>query len=441
MQSHTPDRDAYERKTLERPSRSGTDSGGASLPPDLSRLDRRMKRLAIAVAVLFLIAFGVVEASRFFATRGLASQTAVLAAAPAVVETAEARPAAGGQGLTLPGETHAWYESTIYARVAGYVAKWNVDIGDHVHKGQVLAEIETPELDAQLVAARAKLKAAEADVQVREAEAEFGRTTYARWNDAPEGVVSTQEREDKKAGFDSANARLASARAQASLDQADVDRFEAFEKFKSVTAPYDGTIIERRIDIGNLVTAGSSSGTTPLYRMTQDDPMRVWVDVPQAAAGDLMKTGIPVVIATNQVPSRRFEGRIARTAEAINSQARTFRVEIDVPNRDRTLVSGMYVQAAFTLPAEGLLEVPAAALSFRAAGPQVAVVGADFCVHLRNVSIARDDGSTVLLATGVASGEKVVLNLNSQITEGQKVVVGKGADMASSGTAAPAHRR
>src|SRR5208337_2971659 len=113
-----------------------------------------------------------------------------------------ARPAAVGPSLTLPGETHAWYESTIYARVAGYVAKWNVDIGDHVHKGQILAEIETPELDAQLVAAQAKFKAAQADVQVREAEAEFARTTYARWHEAPEGVVSAQEREDKKAGFD-----------------------------------------------------------------------------------------------------------------------------------------------------------------------------------------------------------------------------------------------
>ena len=303
-----------------------------------------------------------------------------------------------GQGLTLPGETHAWYESTIYARVTGYVAKWNVDIGDHVHKGQVLAEIETPELDAQLVAAQAKLKATQADVQVREAEAEFARTTYARWREAPKGVVSEQEREDKKAEFDSAVARLASAQAHVALDQADVDRFAAFEKFKRVTAPYDGTIIERRIDIGNLVTAGSSSGTMPLYRMTQDDPMRVWVDVPQTAAGDLMKSGVPVVVVTNEVPSRRFEGKIVRTAQAVNSQARTFRVEIDVPNPSRALVSGMYVQAIFTLPANGLLQVPAAALIFRAAGPQVAVVGADGSVHLRSVSIARDDGGTVLAA-------------------------------------------
>ena len=385
-----------------------------------------MKRLVIAVALMFLCAFGIVEAMRIASGHALARQTEASVAAPAVVEAVAVRPSASGPILTLPGETHAWYESTIYARVTGYVAKWNVDIGDHVRKGQVLAEIETPELDAQLVAAQAKLKATRADVQVREAEAEFARTTYARWREAPKGVVSDQEREDKKAEFNGAVARLAAAQAHVALDQADVDRYAAFEKFKRVTAPYDGTIIERRIDIGNLVAVGSSSGTMPLYRMTQDDPMRIWVDVPQTAAGDLMKVGVPVGVVTNQVPSRRFEGRIARTAEAVNSQARTFRVEIDVPNSSRTLVSGMYVQAVFTLPANGLLQVPAAALVFRASGPQVAVVGADSTVHLRSVSIARDDGGTVLLATGVASGEKVALNLSSQVSEGQKVVVSEG---------------
>ena len=389
-------------------------------------MDRRMKRLAIVVALLFLTSFVAVQTLRLVSAHALAREPAGLAAAPAVFDAVVARPTAGGQSLTLPGETHAWYESTIYARVSGYVEKWNVDIGDHVHKAQVLAEIETPELDAQLVAAEAKLKATQADVQVCEAEAEFARTTYARWREAPKGVVSEQEREDKKAEFDSAVARLASARAHVALDQADVDRFAAFEKFKRVTAPYDGTIIERRIDIGNLVTAGSSSGTMPLYRMTQDDPMRVWIDVPQAAAGDLMKTGVPVVIATNEVPSRRFEGKICRTTQAVNSQARTFRVEIDVSNPGRALVSGMYVQATFTLPADGLLQVPAAALIFRAAGPQVAVVDTDGSVHLRSVSIARDDGGTVLLATGVASGENVALNLSSQVSDGQKVVVREG---------------
>ncbi len=434
MQPH--DHDTHRCEAGEQPPGSGSSTAGPSLPAGRKRMDRRMKRMAITVFLAFLVAFFAVEASRLAGSRSLAAATAALAAVPVVVETIPVLPAALDPSLSLPGETHAWYESTIYARVTGYVKKWNVDIGDYVSKGQVLAEIETPELDAQLVAARAKLNAAGADVEVRQTEAEFARTTYARWRDAPKGVVSEQERADKKAEFDAAMARLASARAQVALDQADVDRFEAFEKFKLVTAPYDGTIIERRIDIGNLVTAGSSSGTMPLYRMAKDDPMRVWVDVPQAAAADLMKVGVPVGIVTNEGSNRRFEGRIVRTAEAIDSQARTFRVEIDMPNPKRAVVSGMYVQAVFSLPAQGMLQVPASALLFRSTGPQVAVVGADNRVHLHSVTIARDDGAIVMLSSGVAQGDRVALNLSSEVTEGQQVAVKENGSTGSQATAA-----
>jgi len=418
MQPH--DHDTHWCEVGGQPPGPGSNLAGPS--PERKRMDRRMKRIAITVFLAFLVAFFAVEASRLAGSRSLAASTAVHAAAPVVVETIPVQPAATNPSLSLPGETHAWYESMIYARVTGYVKKWNVDIGDHVSKGQVLTEIDTPELDAQLVAAQAKLNAAGADVEVRRTEAEFARTTYARWRDAPKGVVSEQERADKKAEFDAGMARLASARAQVSLDQADVDRFEAFEKFKLVTAPYDGTIVERRIDIGNLVTAGSSSGTMPLYRMAQDDPMRVWVDVPQAAAADLMKKGVPVGIVTNEASNQRLEGTIVRTAGAIDTQARTFRVEIDVPNPKGALVSGMYVQAVFSLPAEGMLQVPASALLFRSTGPQVAAVGADNRIHLHSVTIARDDGAIVLISSGVAQGDRVALNLSSEVTEGQQVV-------------------
>src|SRR5208282_3573607 len=152
-----------------------------------------------------------------------------------------------------------------------YVAKWYVDIGDHVKVGQVLALIDTPELDAELSAAKAKLEVAQAQVRVKEADAAFAASTYERWRDSPKGVVSEQEREDKKAGDATAAAQLDAARAQVQLQQADVDR---------------------RIDIGNLVTAGSAGSTTLLYRMAEDDPMRVFVDIPQSAAPELMKPGI-----------------------------------------------------------------------------------------------------------------------------------------------------
>src|SRR5262249_59193381 len=212
--------------------------------------------------------------------------------------------------------------------------------------GQTLALIETPELDADLKATMAELSAAHAQVKVRESEAEFTKSTNERWRDSPKGVVSEQERESKKADYDSAIAKLNAARAEVALDQARVDRYSAMARFKQVTAPYEGTITERRIDIGNLVTAGSTAGNTPLYRMSQDDPIRVFVDVPQSAAGNLMEAGSPVEVRASNLPDQLFTGKVARTAKAINPQARTLRVEVDIPNPKRVLVPGMYVTAA-----------------------------------------------------------------------------------------------
>jgi RND family efflux transporter MFP subunit len=383
---------------------------------------RRLQLFAAAVAIALLAGFFVVHYLRSSDERQLAEAAALRgSAAPAVVVvSAENAPAL--QRLMLPGETAAWYESTIYARVSGYVAKWSVDIGDHVQKGQVLAVIDTPELDASLVAAQAKLRSSDAQVKVREAEAEFAKTTYERWRGSPKGVVSDQERESKKADYGSAEARLNAARAQVNLDQADVDRLTALTEFKQVTAPYDGIVTERRIDIGNLVTAGSTASTTPLYRMSQNDPMRVFVDAPQSAAAD-MAMGLPARIASNDLPGRPLQGTITRTARAINPQTRTLRVEVDLPNADGFLVPGMYVEVDFELNAKGLVEVPAAAMVFRTSGPQVAVVGADGVVKFRDVSIARDDGNVVEIGSGLSPGEKIVLNISSQIADGDKVTV------------------
>jgi len=348
------------------------------------------------------------------------------------------RSSAATRPLTLPGETAAWYESTLYARVNGYVAKWFVDIGEHVRRGQILATIDTPELDADLTAARAELTASEAQVKVRAAEAEFAKSTNERWRDSPKGVVSDQEREAKRADYDSAVAKLNAARAQVALDQARVDRFMALAQFKQVTAPFDGTVTERRVDIGNLVTAGSTSGNTLLYRLSQETPMRVFVDVPQSAAGELMKAGVQVQITASNIPGRTFTGEVARTAKAINPQARTMRVEVDIPNADQALVPGMYVDVSFALQSSNLVQVPAAALMFRSSGPQVAVVDGAGRVSFRKVTIARDDGNVVELGAGVSPGEKVALNISSQISDGQTVAVSEAGE-GSSATALKTH--
>jgi RND family efflux transporter MFP subunit len=284
----------------------------------------------------------------------------------------------------------------------------------------VLATIETPTLDAQLVAAQARLRAADAEVTVREAEARFARSTYERWNNSPKGVVSEQEREEKKAASESAQARKNAAVAQVNLAQAEVDRLAASKGFKEVRAPLTGVIVQRQIDIGNLVTAGSTSGNTPLYRMTENDPIRIFVFAPQSAAAS-MKVGTPAHISVSNVQGRSFDGTITRTANAVDANARTLRVEVDLPNPDGALVPGLFVQAAFSLHTQGVSQVPAAALVFGVSGPQVAIVGSNGSVEFRNVSIARDNGGVVELASGVRPGEKVALNISSQIADGAKV--------------------
>ena len=330
-------------------------------------------------------------------------------------------PSPGTQSLKLPGETAAWNETAIYARVNGYVAKWFADIGDNVTAGQTLALIETPELDAELLAAKAKLNSAIAQVAVKQARADFAVTTDKRWRESPQGVVSDQERESKKAGSAEALAELNAAHAQVMLQQADVDRLTALTQFKEVKAPFDGTIVQRQIDLGNLVTAGSTANTTSLYRLSENSPMRIFVYAPQSVAHRLMKAGTGAVITSADIPAMRLEGKVARTARAINPQSRTIRIEIDVPNSDRSLVPGMYVQADFELTGGAQIQIPAAAMLYRSGGPQVAVVEPSGAVAFRDVTIASDDGNMVSIGTGLSVGEKVALNLSSQIAAGVKV--------------------
>jgi RND family efflux transporter MFP subunit len=389
---------------------------------------RRTKTGVIVAAAILGFAFVVVSVLRFVHARGVANAGENAYLAPPPVDIVIAQPAKVGQDLMLPGETAAWYETTIYARVNGYVAKWLVDIGDRVKKGQVLATIETPELDAELQAARAQLKTSEAQVTARAAEAEFSRTTNERWRDSPKGVVSEQERESKKADYESSKARLYAADAQVNLDKSKVDQYRALAEFKQVKAPFDGTITERKIDVGNLVTAGSGSTTTPLYRMAQTDPLRVFVDVPQSAAGELMNAGVPAEIRATGAVGGVFSGEIARSAESINSQARTMRVEVDMPNAKHALVPGMYVNVAFRLPSRGSVEVPAASLIFRSSGTQVAEVDDAGKIQFRDVVIARDNGSLVELSSGVKPGDRLVLNISSQIATGQTVAISQPDD-------------
>ena len=231
------------------------------------RTGGRILRVVLALALALGLGFFFVRHEKTGADTQLAISTREAAAQAPVVDAVTIAPSPPTQSLSLPGETAAWDETPIYARVNGYVAKWNVDIGDHVQVGQTLATIDTPELDAELLAAKAKLNASVAQVAVKQARADFAKTTEDRWREFPKGVVSDQEREDKKAGSAEAIAELNEARAQVMLQQADVDRLTALTQFKAVKAPFEGTIVQRQIDTGNLVTAGSTANTTSLYRL------------------------------------------------------------------------------------------------------------------------------------------------------------------------------
>jgi len=345
--------------------------------------------------------------------------TAASLQAPTEVDVAPVSFAPKTQPLTLPGQTSAWYYSTVYARVNGYVENWTSDIGDRVKKGQVMATIETPDLDDQLNAAVAQVKASEAEVTVAQADADFAKQASNMYN-APKGVVSELERAEKRAEYDSSIAKLNAAKAQVNLDQADVGRLTALTEFKQVVAPFDGVVTARHIDIGDLVTAGSTANTTSLYSVAEINKIRVFVDVPEQATGGLA-VGTPAVVSAPEFQGRTYEGVVARTANAIDPVSKTLRVEVDLPNKDLSLLPGLYVQVTFNIKQAPAVQVPASALLYRSTGPQVAVVGQDGKVEFHSVNIASDLGNVVVLSSGVTANENVALNLSDQVSDGDLV--------------------
>ena len=411
-------------------------------PPQVSTTSapgtgRRLAFVAGGLAAILLLGFIIAFAVRQH-HENVAKQVAMASAdARLVVDVATVQPTAKSYPLELPGQTAGWYQSTIFARVDGYVGSWTSDIGDRVKQGQVLAKIDTPELDQQLNAARAKAAFSAAQEAVAESNVSIAKLTNERWRESPKGVVSEQEREEKQATYEEAVARLTAAKAQTRLDEAEAGRYAALEAFKNVAAPYDGVITGRHIDVGDLVSAGSSASNNSLYSIAQSDRIRVFVDVPQKAAGDMLD-GLGAQVTSDQFPGRVFEGKLARSAMSIDTQTRTQRTEVDVPNPDLKLVPGMYLNVTFQLNQRGLLEVPAAAILFRSAGLQVAVVDRTGRVDFRPVTVAKDNGDTVVLASGVNPGDQVALNLSSAVTAGELVTPAADSDNAHPVAAPPA---
>ena len=343
------------------------------------------------------------------------------------------RAGASTQRLVLPGTVQAWFEAPIYARVNGYLKKWNFDYGAHVKKGDVLAEIETPDLDAQLSASEAKLNSARAVVNVREAEEQFAQSTYQRWRDSPKGVVSVQEQESKQADYNSAKARLSSANAEVAADQGEVDRLRTMANFKNITVPFDGVVTARETDVGALINAGSGTGGgsgPELFRVADIHMMRIYVQVPQQLSADI-KAGLNAELHLPQYPNKTFKGTLATTSSSINTNARTLLVELHADNPDGELQPGAYAQVDFELPSDpSIVRIPTSALVFRERGMEIAAIDANNMIELRPIKIGRNLGTEVEVLEGLKLSDRLVNSPPDSLATGDKVRV-VGAEGAS----------
>jgi RND family efflux transporter MFP subunit len=386
-----------------------------SAPP---RNLRRIGLIAAAAAVVIAL-FGILQRRSHEAE---VTQWTQQQAIPIVVVIS---PHAGAavQRLVLPGTVQAWYEAPIYARVPGYLKNWYFDYGAHVKKGDILAEIETPDLDAQLAAAQGKLNSARAVVKVREAEKQFAETTYQRWRDSPKGVVSEQEQESKQADYNSALARLNSATAEVAADQGEVDRLQALESFKNITVPFDGVVTARETDIGALINAGSGGNGPELFRVADIHKMRVYVQVPQQLSAEI-KAGLTAELHLPQYPEKTFKAAVATTSSAINTSARTLLVELHADNPDGLLQPGAYAQVDFELPSNpNVVQVPTSALIFREHGMEVATIGTGDKIELKPVTLGRNLGTEVEVVKGLTLSDRVVNSPPDSLADGDTVSI------------------
>ena len=397
-------------------------------PPKASR-----SRLIAVVAVLVAVGIAIAGILLRRQQEGEVAKWTTELAVPTVA-TVTPKQGVTGQQVSLPGDIEAWFEAPIYARVSGYLKAWYLDFGAHVEKGQLLAEIDAPDLDAQLAAAKARLASAEAQVGVREAERNFAETTYARWRDSPRGVVSQQETEAKKAEFGSADARYKASLAEANVNRSQVDQLTALEAFKRIVAPFDGIVTSRTTDVGALINAGSGASAGPqLFRVADVHEMRVFVQVPQEQSSS-MRAGLTAEVTLPQYPDKTFKAVVSTTSEAINKTARTLLVELHADNADNLLQPGTFAQVRFNL-ADNLttLRIPTSALIFRENGPQLAILVPGDKVELRSIKLGRNLGVEFEVLAGLSATDQVINSPPDSLSQDEQVRVVKDA------TPPPAH--
>ncbi len=321
----------------------------------------------------------------------------------AAVESAE-------EDLVLPGAMQAYVESPIYARTNGYLKKWYHDIGSRVRQGDLLADIDTPEVDQQLSQARA-------DLNTQQANANLSKITAARYQELIKtDGVSKQEVDNAVGDLEAKVANVKSA-------EANVRRLEELESFKHIYAPFGGVITKRSVDTGTLINAGNGGASEQLFVLAQTDPIRVYVSVPEAYAPSI-RAGLGAFLELTQYPGQKFEGKVVRTAESIDPGTRTLLTEVDVPNHNGALLPGGYSQAHLQVKVTGArLAVPVNALLFRSEGLRAVVVDANHRAHLRSITVGRDYGTTLEVLQGLDVNDWIVLNPADSLDDGQEVRV------------------
>ncbi len=383
----------------------------ASAPPPI-----RLRRVGEIAAVLIVIGLVIGFVPRWLAHRHLlAEKRAESVLTVAVISPVPASP---DFGTPLPADVQAFIQASIHARASGYLKDWFVDIGDRVTNGQVLAEIETPELDEQLAQAKAELDQAKAAL-------DLAKITADRWTELLKTAsVSEQETAEKQSDYVLKQANVEAA-------QANVKRLQDLKGFDRVTALFDGTVTMRNTDIGQLIAADSGP---ELFRLAQTDPLRVYVQVPQQYIYAIAP-GQTAQLIFLELPGRTYTATVTRTAGAVDPATRTLQVELQVPNPRGELFAGSYAQVRFNEAADpGALAISDNAIIFRAQGTQVALVGSDHRVKLVSVKLGRDFGDTVEVLNGLSVTDRVIYNPPDSIADGMTVQIAPPAETPPAGT-------
>ena len=411
---------------------------------------RRRKILAWAAAAVLVLA-GMLALGywpRAARARKLAAANQVNQQALPAVTVVFVKEAPADAELELPGNIQALTETALFARADGYIKQRLADIGDRVKSGQLLAEIESPELDQQihevraaLQRARSSLRQAEASLSQAKANLGLAEVTAQRWLKlAAKGVLSRQDGDEKQAALDArradaaaAEAAVQGARENVTANEATVQRLLELQSFRQVRAPFAGVITARNIDTGSLVSAGSGSSLRELFRLAQIHTLRVFVNVPQSEVAGI-KPGMSCSVEVEEYRAEKFQGNVTRTANALEVSSRTLLAEVQVANPRGTLLPGMYATVRFQIRrANPPLLIPSAAFRNTEKGPMVAVLQEDASVHLQPVKLGRDYGAQIEVIEGLRAGQKLITNWTDEVREGVKAKPAAAAKPAAPG--------